>query len=65
MLVAATDRLLAGAGTRAYSENSPLQRFWRDIHAAASHIALQFEAPASAFAGPLLRRRTDDGDNGA
>ncbi|MET7959574.1 acyl-CoA dehydrogenase family protein [Micromonospora zamorensis] len=56
-LVAATDRLFTTAGTRAQAENNPLQRFWRDAHAAASHIGLQFGTAASAYAARLLAGR--------
>lgn len=54
LLVAATDRLFRTAGTRAQAESNPLQRFWRDANAAASHIGLQFGSAARAYAGRLL-----------
>lgn len=54
LLVAATDRFFSTAGTRAQAESNPLQRFWRDAHAAASHIGLQFGSAASAYASRLL-----------
>ncbi|MCF1595369.1 acyl-CoA dehydrogenase family protein [Streptomyces muensis] len=59
LLTAATDRLFASAGTRAQAEDSPMQRLWRDVHAAASHIGLQFGPGATLYAGELLRRSND------
>lgn len=38
--------LVAAAGTAAFSVNAPLQRFWRDVHVGASHIALRYETAA-------------------
>jgi two-component flavin-dependent monooxygenase len=56
-LVTATDRLFTTAGTRAQADSNPLQRFWRDAHAAASHIGLQFGTAATAYAGRVLAER--------
>lgn len=50
MLVGAVDRLLVCGGTRGLSETHALQRLWRDVHAAASHVALQFHPAAVAYA---------------
>ncbi|MBQ0948269.1 MULTISPECIES: actinorhodin polyketide dimerase ActVA [Streptomyces] len=59
LLTAATDRLFASAGTRAQAQDSPMQRLWRDVHAAGSHIGLQFGPGAALYAGELLRRSND------
>ena len=42
-LVDAVGALVRAAGTSGFSENSPLQRFWRDIVSASSHVALRYE----------------------
>ena len=42
-LVDAVGTLVRAAGTSGFSENSPLQRFWRDIVSASSHVALRYE----------------------
>lgn len=49
-LLAAANRLLGAAGTSAHADNSPVGRAWRDVHTAASHLALRFEPAAAAFA---------------
>lgn len=36
-----------------------MQRLWRDVHAAGSHIGLQFGPGAALYAGELLRRSND------
>jgi alkylation response protein AidB-like acyl-CoA dehydrogenase len=51
ILVTAVDRLFRAAGTSAQAPASPIQRFWRDVNAAGSHIALLFEPAAVAYAG--------------
>jgi two-component flavin-dependent monooxygenase len=43
-------RLLCTAGARCQSEEHPLQRRWRDLTAAAGHVALDLEAAAAAYA---------------
>lgn len=35
----AVDRLFEVAGARGISDSNPIQRFWRDMHAAANHVA--------------------------
>lgn len=49
LVVGAVDRLYQGSGTRGQAESDPLQRIWRDVHAAASHFVLQFEPAALAW----------------
>lgn len=54
ILVNAVDRLFRTAGTRAQADGNALQRFWRDVNAAASHVVLQFEAAANTYASQVL-----------
>ncbi|MFF5784293.1 acyl-CoA dehydrogenase family protein [Streptomyces sp. NPDC012693] len=54
-LTDAVDRLFRAAGTTGQSTASPIQRFWRDVNAASTHVALQLEPAASAYADHYLR----------
>jgi len=54
MLVTAVDRLFEVTGTRGQATSHGMQRIWRDVHAAASHAALQFEPAALAFTRHLV-----------
>lgn len=45
-LVEAVGALVRAAGTSGLSESSPLQRFWRDVVSASSHVALRYETAA-------------------
>lgn len=56
LLVNAVDRLFRTAGTRAQADGNALQRFWRDVNAAASHVVLQFEPAANTYASQVLKR---------
>jgi 3-hydroxy-9,10-secoandrosta-1,3,5(10)-triene-9,17-dione monooxygenase len=47
--VAAIDELLAMSGTAGFSTANPLQRVWRDVHFAASHISVNTELNYSHF----------------
>ncbi|OKJ94691.1 hypothetical protein AMK26_33420 [Streptomyces sp. CB03234] len=40
--------LLRAAGTAGLTESGPLQRFWRDVTAATSHVALRFDITKAA-----------------
>ncbi len=55
LVVAAVDRLFRAAGTSAQADTHPLQRFWRDVNAASSHVVLRFEAAAATYAEHALR----------
>ena len=35
----AVDRLFELSGARGIMEDNPIQRFWRDVHAAGNHVA--------------------------
>lgn len=50
LLGAATDRLMRSGGARAQTRSNPVQRAWRDVHAAAGHVVLQFDAAATGYA---------------
>lgn len=43
LIVEAIDTLVAKSGTAAFASSNPLQRAWRDIHFAASHVSLNPE----------------------
>ena len=43
LAVEAIDQLVKLGGTFSFSESNPIQRAWRDIHFAASHVSLQAE----------------------
>ncbi|ADP79376.1 hydrolase [Pseudofrankia inefficax] len=54
-LVDAANRVFAASGSSAQAEDSPIGRAWRDVHAAASHVAVRFEPAAAAYADEILR----------
>jgi two-component flavin-dependent monooxygenase/oxygenase LndZ5 len=54
MLITAVNRLVRSAGTAAQSTTNPLQRFWRDVNSCATHIGLQIEPAATAYAERML-----------
>ena len=54
MVLDAVNRLVRTAGTGGQHESSPLQRFWRDVNAAAGHAAMQWEPAARAYASLVL-----------
>lgn len=53
-LAEAVERLFRASGARGQLEGSPVERSWRDVHAAAAHAALQFDSNAAAYAGFAL-----------
>ncbi|MFP3991503.1 acyl-CoA dehydrogenase family protein [Streptomyces sp. E11-3] len=55
MVQEAITLLIRGAGTGGLSEAQPLQRLWRDITSASSHVALQYDTAARKnYAAALL-----------
>ncbi|HEX3936558.1 MAG TPA: flavin-dependent monooxygenase [Xanthobacteraceae bacterium] len=54
LLVQAIDALFLAAGGQALFLDHPLQRFWRDAHAAASHISLNWDSTGSMYGQYLL-----------
>ncbi|MFP8904045.1 acyl-CoA dehydrogenase family protein [Streptomyces atacamensis] len=55
LLTEAVDLLVHGAGTGGLAPAQPLQRFWRDVTVAASHVALQYDTSArGSYATALL-----------
>jgi two-component flavin-dependent monooxygenase/oxygenase LndZ5 len=49
LLVTAVNRVFGAAGTSGHSVTSPLQRYWRDVNAASTHVGTQFEPAAHAY----------------
>jgi 3-hydroxy-9,10-secoandrosta-1,3,5(10)-triene-9,17-dione monooxygenase len=49
MLVAAVDELIQVAGAGGMLLHNPVQRAWRDVHAIASHVTMNFEAAGENF----------------
>ncbi|MER5544324.1 acyl-CoA dehydrogenase family protein [Streptomyces sp. NPDC002589] len=47
--VSAAERLFRGTGTTGHFESDPVQRFWRDVNTAASHVIFSFEAAGAAY----------------
>ena len=54
LLVQAIDALFLAAGGQGLFLDHPLQRYWRDAHAAASHISLSWDAAGSMYGQYLL-----------
>ncbi|MFD0889023.1 hypothetical protein ACFQ08_31200 [Streptosporangium algeriense] len=47
--IAAVDQLFENSGAGALAEGTPIQRFWRDAHAARVHVANDPEAALKLF----------------
>ncbi|MER6736918.1 acyl-CoA dehydrogenase family protein [Streptomyces puniciscabiei] len=47
--VSAVERLFRGTGTTGHFESDPVQRFWRDVNTAASHVIFSFETTGTAY----------------
>jgi alkylation response protein AidB-like acyl-CoA dehydrogenase len=54
LLIQAIDALFLATGGQGLFLDDPLQRFWRDAHAAASHISLNWDSTGSMFGQYLL-----------
>jgi alkylation response protein AidB-like acyl-CoA dehydrogenase len=54
LAIQAIDTLFLAAGGQGLFLDHPLQRFWRDAHAAASHISLNWDATGSMFGQHVL-----------
>ena len=54
LLTKAIDALFLAAGGQGLFLDHPLQRFWRDAHAAGSHISLNWDSAGSMFGQYLL-----------
>lgn len=54
LLVQAIDALFLAAGGQGLFLDSPLQRIWRDAHAAGSHISLNWDSAGTMFGQYLL-----------
>jgi alkylation response protein AidB-like acyl-CoA dehydrogenase len=53
-LVTAVERMFRAAGSRGQLATEPLQRFWRDLHCLASHVALRLEPTGAGYGKHLL-----------
>ena len=49
LLVQAVDAVFLAMGGRALGMQHPVQRFWRDIHAASSHISLNWDSVGAMY----------------
>jgi alkylation response protein AidB-like acyl-CoA dehydrogenase len=49
LLAQAVDAVFVAAGGSALDLQHPVQRFWRDIHAASSHISLNWDSVAAMY----------------
>jgi alkylation response protein AidB-like acyl-CoA dehydrogenase len=54
LLIQAIDTLFLAAGGQGLFLDHPLQRFWRDAHAATSHISLNWDSTGSMFGQYML-----------
>jgi resorcinol 4-hydroxylase (FADH2) len=54
LFIQAIDALFLAAGGQGLFLDHPLQRFWRDAHAAASHISLNWDSTGSMFGQYML-----------
>ncbi|AOR36492.1 hydrolase [Streptomyces fodineus] len=52
--VSAVERLFRGTGTSGHFEGDPVQRFWRDVNTAASHVIFSFETTGTAYGAWVL-----------
>jgi 3-hydroxy-9,10-secoandrosta-1,3,5(10)-triene-9,17-dione monooxygenase len=55
LCVEAIEQIYLASGASANFESNPLQRYWRDVHAMAMHVALNFD-----YAGEVFGRSTLD-----
>ena len=54
LLVQAIDAVFLASGGQGLFLDSPLQRIWRDAHAAASHISLNWDSTGTMYGQHLL-----------
>ncbi len=59
MCVRAVDLLFAGAGGNAIYLTPPLQRAWRDVHAAAAHVVVNWDAAGTLYGRVALGLAAD------
>ncbi|MCV7199278.1 acyl-CoA dehydrogenase family protein [Mycobacterium angelicum] len=55
LAVRAADRLFEAAGGSAIRDDNPMQRYWRDIHTAASHAYCDYDVAAQMFGSYLAQ----------
>lgn len=49
LLVQAVDALFSASGGQGIFSSKPLQRMWRDVHAAAVHVSLNWDAVSTMY----------------
>ena len=49
LIVQTVDALMGMSGTAGFAASSPIQRAWRDVHFASSHVGLDVERNYSMF----------------
>ena len=49
LCVHATERLFLASGASAHYESNPMQRYWRDVHTMAAHVAFNLDAAGEQF----------------
>lgn len=54
LCASAVDRLYEASGGSALRIDEPIQRYWRDVHAARSHAVLTWDGAAETYAAALL-----------
>lgn len=54
LCVEAIEQLYLASGGSANYESNPLQRYWRDVHAMAAHVMLNFDTSGEAFGRSTL-----------
>lgn len=64
LCVSAVDRLFSTRGSQGLAEDDPVQRRWRDIHAAASHATLRLATAADAYTQAVLTNTSHSGEAG-
>ncbi|MFJ2741685.1 acyl-CoA dehydrogenase family protein [Streptomyces sp. NPDC087440] len=61
LLREAVDEVVRAAGTGGLGDRSPVQRLWRDVTSASSHVALQYETFARRSYAAVLLGQPEDG----
>jgi 3-hydroxy-9,10-secoandrosta-1,3,5(10)-triene-9,17-dione monooxygenase len=54
LCVEATEQVYMASGGSANYESNPLQRYWRDVHAMAAHVVLNFDSVGEIFGRSAL-----------
>ncbi len=49
LCVRATERLFLASGASAHYDSNPMQRYWRDVHSMATHVAFNLDTAGENF----------------